>query len=79
MITHDKKYLTELFKFGQLKRVWLSEAPLVADRWEMAFDTRAGEVVYAETRRGEAKRFASLEAAKNYAADIGFNKMELNW
>lgn len=78
-MTHDKKYLTELFRFGQLTRVWLSEAPMKKDRWELVFQTRKGEIIYAETRRGDAKQFASLEAARNYVAGIGFNKMELAW
>lgn len=79
MITHDKKYLSELFRLGLLCDVDLVEAPLKRSRWEMLFETRDGRTIYAETRRGEPKTFASIEAAKKYAADLGFKKMELCW
>lgn len=79
MTKHDKTYFKEMFKMGQVLRVWLVEAPLTRDRWEMTFDFKNGEQLFAETRRGEPKRFASIEAATRYAHDIGFRGMQITW
>ncbi|HTF85329.1 MAG TPA: hypothetical protein VL987_12175 [Cellvibrio sp.] len=79
METADKKHLSSLFRYGQLKSVFVTEAPLEPGRWEMGFICADKKTVYAETRRGEAKQFATLEAAHNYAADIGFRRMEIRW
>lgn len=78
-VVNDKKYFANLFKLGALRRVDLVEAPLKKDRWEMVVITKNNEQLQIETARGDSKTFASLEAARQFAEDIGFKKMEISW
>lgn len=78
-VVHDKKYFANLFQFGLLHYVYLADAPMKEDRWEMIIETKSGEQLQVETARGEPKTFASLEAARKFAEDIGFDGMEVSW
>jgi len=78
-VVMDKKYFSNLFQIGALRRVDLVEAPFKRGKWEMVFVTTQNKELQVETSRGETKVFSSLEAARQFAEDIGFNKMELSW
>lgn len=78
-VVNDKKYFSNLFKLGALRRVDLVEALMQNDRWEMIVVTNQGVEIQVETARGEPKTFASLEAAKQFANSIGFQSIQISW
>lgn len=78
-VVMDKKYFSKLFQIGALRRVDLLEAPFKPGKWEMMLVTTQDKELQVETARGETKIFSSLEAARQFAEDIGFKKMELSW
>lgn len=76
---NDKKFISTLFRLGGLRRVDLVESPFKKGRWEMIVVTTKGHEFQVETARGEAKTFASLEAARQFASEIGFQSIQISW
>lgn len=79
MLIKDKAYFKSLFEASLLKSCLLVEAPLEPNKWELLLETTAGKSMRLETRRGEPRRFVTIEAATRFAHELGFRAMRIKW